>query len=249
MPNRKRKKIDLLIILIILYNSLIMKGITVLFEDPDILALNKPPGLPVQGGKGVAHSLDSLLSENRSPPPRLVHRLDKDTSGLIVTAKTREAAARLAALFAQGGIHKRYLAVCAGILPERGTISGSLEIKGRTLKAKTDYRRIASVGPFDGLDCPCSLAELEPATGREHQLRRHLADRGFPLLGDDKYGDFSLNRVLRKTLALRHLLLHARSLYIPPSPGREALTLEAPLPDYFLAFLEKAGMSGVTLTL
>jgi 23S rRNA pseudouridine955/2504/2580 synthase len=235
-----------------------MKGLTFLFENESILVLVKPAGLSVQGGKGVKSSLDALLALSRSPPPRLVHRLDKDTSGLMVTAKTKDAACRLSALFARGGIQKRYLAVCAGTLPERGTISGELEIRGRAKKAETLYKRSA-LGNLPG-SLPgggiCSLALLEPATGREHQLRRHLADLGFPILGDNKYGDFSLNRGLKKTWGLKRLLLHACFLNIPPESlctggapagragsGPAALTLTTPPPDYFTAFLEKAGIA------
>jgi 23S rRNA pseudouridine955/2504/2580 synthase len=255
-----------------------MKGLNVLFENESILVLVKPAGLSVQGGRGVKSSLDALLALSRSPPPRLVHRLDKDTSGLMVTAKTKDAACRLSALFARGGIQKRYLAVCAGALPERGTISGELEIRGRAKKAETFYKRNAlgclpgglpgnapgGPPPYGGPSGAegsgggvCSLALLEPATGREHQLRRHLADLGFPILGDDKYGDFSLNRGLKKTWGLKRLLLHACFLSIPPESlctggapagragsGPAALTLTAPPPDYFTAFLEKAGMAG-----
>jgi 23S rRNA pseudouridine955/2504/2580 synthase len=227
---------DLLIEIIILYNSVMMKGVTILFEDETILALDKPPGLSVQGGKGISLSLDTLLGENWSPPPRLVHRLDKDTSGLIVAAKTKEEAARLSGLFARGGIHKRYLAVCGGTLPKEGTISEELEIKGQIKGAKTLYKRIA-LGSLGNLGT-CSLAELKPATGREHQLRRHLALKGFPILGDDKHGDFPLNRALKKNLGLRRLLLHAYAMEIPRT-GAEPLSLRVPPPRYFLDFLEK----------
>jgi 23S rRNA pseudouridine955/2504/2580 synthase len=157
----------------------------------------------------------------------------------MVAAKTKEEAARLSGLFVQGGIHKRYLALCGGTLPGQGTISEELEIKGQLKGAKTLYRRITLGGL--GSSGACSLVELEPATGREHQLRRHLALRGFPILGDDKYGDFSLNRALKKTLGLRNLLLHAYSLELPRKGG-ELLSLKTSPPQYFLDFLEKTGI-------
>lgn len=220
-----------------------------LYEDESCMVLNKPAGLAVQGGAGVGVSLDSMLSAAYTPRPLLVHRLDKDTSGVILVAKHREAAARFARLLgearpaapadaAEDGVIKRYLAVCAGrpAAPE-GIISADLDIRGSVKKSETRYKTLAAAAG----QCPCALLELELGTGRMHQIRRHLALAGSPVLGDDKYGDFALNRRLRATMGLRRLLLHAARLSIPPSRG-VALTVTAPLPDYFTAFLEQAGL-------
>ena len=221
-----------------------VRSIAVLYEDEKILVLNKPAGLSVQGGAGVAVSLDSLLMEQYTPRPLLVHRLDKDTSGIIVTAKTKEIAAACSALFADhSDITKTYLALCAGILNKTGTINETLEIKDRKLPAKTKYRCLANIQDDIGL----SLAEIQPATGRMHQIRRHLAQAGFPILGDDKYGDFSLNKKLKKSLGLKRLLLHAYSIYLPPSLIKNGLEIFAPLPDHFLDMLEKTGCRVSTL--
>ena len=225
-----------------------MKRISVLYEDDKLLVLNKPAGLPVQGGAGVAVSLDSLLAEHYTPRPLLVHRLDRDTSGVIVTAKTKETAAACSALFdyhrewnsdSNAGIKKTYLAVCAGILNETGTINETLEIKGQKLSARTKYRCLASVEDLDAVSL--SLAEIQPATGRMHQIRRHLAQSNFPILGDDKYGDFALNKNLKKSLGLKRLLLHAYSIHLPPSltQFKNGLEIFAPLPDHFLEILER----------
>ena len=124
-----------------------MKRVAVLFENDDCLVLNKPAGLAVQGGKGVGVSLDSLLSGERSSRPFLVHRLDKDTSGVILVAKTARAAVRFSALFAgEGGrlACKQYRAVCAG-RPEQeeGRIRGELEIRGKGKYAETGYRVVS----------------------------------------------------------------------------------------------------------
>ncbi|MDR0599548.1 MAG: RluA family pseudouridine synthase [Treponema sp.] len=226
--------------------------IEVLFEDHALLALNKPAGLSVQGGTGAGLSLDAILARRSGEAPRLVHRLDRDTSGVLVTAKTREAAAACAALFAarDEGLKKRYLAACAGLTGERGTIDETLLVKGREREARTRYTRRAFAGePAAGGEGggigPCSLLELEPATGRTHQIRRHLARLGHPVLGDDKYGDFALNRVLRKTMGLKRLLLHAVSLYLPPSLVEGGVEIRAPLPDYFREFLERTGLGAV----
>jgi 23S rRNA pseudouridine955/2504/2580 synthase len=209
-----------------------LKRIGLLFESDEILVFNKPAGLAVQGGAGIGVSLDSLLAAEYRPRPLLVHRLDQDTSGLILAAKNREAAARFSRLFAGRGLIKRYRALCAGTPPaDSGQISVSLEVRGVEKTAQTTYRRLAGNGDF-------SLLELELGTGRMHQIRRHLALGGNPVLGDDKYGDFALNKTLRRTMGLRRLLLHAWRLIIPPGPEDSGgLDISAPLPDYFTPFL------------
>lgn len=225
-----------------------MKRIEVLFENGDCLVLNKPAGLAVQGGKGVTISLDRILEAEFTPRPLLVHRLDQDTSGLILVAKNREVAARFSALFAGtckrsgvpdavGGIRKVYLAVCAGHPePARGIIRLALEMRGGTKESGTRYRVLGGL-PLPG-GGECSRLELELETGRTHQIRRHLAYTGCPILGDGKYGDFSRNKVLRKALGLKHLLLHAFRLYIPESLAGFAggIDICAPLPGYFTPF-------------
>jgi 23S rRNA pseudouridine955/2504/2580 synthase len=220
-----------------------MKQIPLVFENDYALILNKPAGLSVQGGEGVKTSLDSLLSQNYQPRPLLVHRLDKDTSGLILTAKTREAAAAFSALFAGGesrpvpaegrGIRKQYLAVCSGSpQPAEGVIRASLDVRGKKRESQTSYRLLSAVENF-------SLLELELGTGRMHQIRRHLMLIGHPVLGDDKYGDFALNRSLRKQ-GLKRLLLHAFRLVIPPLPPflPQGLDLRVPPPEYFAPYMQ-----------
>jgi 23S rRNA pseudouridine955/2504/2580 synthase len=225
-----------------------LKRITVVFENEWLLVLDKPAGLAVQGGEGVKVSLDELLAGEYSPRPLLVHRLDRDTSGLVLVAKNREAAGVLAPLFSgKGGekrIRKRYAAVCAGVFArKKGDIRERLVVRGSERDALTSYTVMEENGKF-------SLAGLEPGTGRMHQIRRHLARLGNPVLGDDKYGDFSLNKRLGKTAGLRRLLLHAAGLGIPPLPLfgiSRPLDLEAPLPGYFAEFCEAEfpGCSGV----
>jgi 23S rRNA pseudouridine955/2504/2580 synthase len=222
-----------------------MNQIKPVYENEYAMVFIKPAGLPVQGGEKVGVSLDSMLSRNFRNRPFLVHRLDKDTSGLILTAKTREAAAAFSSLFAGGqggsgkrkaGITKQYLAICAGSPePPEGLIKASLEVRGRMRESLTSYRLLESSGEF-------SLLELEPGTGRMHQIRRHLLHIGHPVLGDDKYGDFSLNRRLRGERGLRNLLLHAGRLVIPPLPPflSQGLDLRAPLPGYFAPYVSSS---------
>jgi 23S rRNA pseudouridine955/2504/2580 synthase len=222
-----------------------LKRIGILFENDVCLVLNKPAGLPVQGGRGVGASLDRLLAEAYSPRPFLVHRLDRDTSGVMLVAKNREAAAMFSLLFAEGGrragngtpgIRKCYLAVCAGRpLQDSGIITLDLDIRGKTKDSRTAYRKL---GEGDGF----SLLELDLGTGRMHQIRRHLALTGTPVLGDDKYGDFSLNKRLRKIPGLKKLLLHASRLVIPAELAGFSLDVTAPPPDYFTAFVNSLGI-------
>jgi 23S rRNA pseudouridine955/2504/2580 synthase len=218
-----------------------LKRIDILFENDACLVLNKPAGLPVQGGRGTGASLDRLLAGEYSPPPFLVHRLDRDTSGVILVARTREAAARFSRFFAEKsretgkrapGMRKCYLALCAGRpLRDSGLITLDLEVRGKVRNSGTAWRLAAEGGGF-------SLLELEPGTGRTHQIRRHLALTGNPVLGDDKYGDFALNKKLRRERGLKRLLLHASRLVIPPELAGFPLDVTAPLPDYFRAFLD-----------
>ena len=205
------------------------------------LVLNKPAGLAVQGGKGVKVSLDKILAETRSPPPLLVHRLDKDTSGLVLVAKTKEAAALFSRLLADGkaghkGIVKRYIAVCLGC-PEKkeGSIGLDLDIRGSVKKSETRYR-VMKNAYISQDEIHFSVLELTLGTGRMHQIRRHLSLTGNPILGDDKYGDFAINRKLRKSSGLKRLLLHACGLVIPGAGSGSLLDLQAPLPDYFAPF-------------
>ncbi|MDR0472904.1 MAG: RluA family pseudouridine synthase [Treponema sp.] len=219
------------------------KRIPVIFENDFFMVFDKPSGLPVQGGKGVKTSLDTILSEKYSPRPFLVHRLDRDTSGLILVAKTKEAAAAFSGLFSEKSkassgkrLVKKYLAVSAGKPdPPKGLIRLSLEIKGRRLASETSY---CVISDFSTGGIPCSVLELEPGTGRMHQIRRHLSAIGHPVLGDDKYGDFTLNKQLKKTIKLKRLMLHSWKLLIPSFPpyAHSSMELEAPPPERLLFF-------------
>jgi len=215
-----------------------LKRLDVVYEDNSCIVINKPAGLAVQGGKGIGVSLDSILTQTWPQRPLLVHRLDRDTSGLVLVAKTRTAAAEFSRLLREDGgpagktVIKRYQAVCKGKPPQpEGVIKADLAIHGAVKKSATSYRLISGMEDF-------SLVELELGTGRMHQIRRHLAMIGNPVLGDDKYGDFDLNHKLRKTMKLHHLLLHASCLIIPQMPDGLSLNVTAPLPEYFQPFVD-----------
>ena len=216
--------------------------IEILYEDDECLVINKPAGLAVQGGAGVSISLDSLLARTYSPRPLLIHRLDRDTSGVILVAKNKTAAARYSRLIGEGAASKQYLAVCAGTPePGAGVIRMDIEVRGKSKSAETRYTALYTARFPESRFGIFSVLELELASGRMHQIRRHMALAGTPILGDDKYGDFSLNKALAKTMKLKRLLLHAFRLRIPPGCGVPPLDVYAPLPAHFTAFFEHTG--------
>jgi len=210
-----------------------VKNIEILYEDDFSLIINKPAGLAVQGGKEVKTSLDQILAEIRSPAPLLVHRLDKDTSGVLLAAKGREAAARFSRLLTGKKTQKKYIAVCAGCPKNsEGRLSADLLVHGSLKKSETRYKVIKSEKLPSGVEF--SVLELELGTGRMHQIRRHLAMSGNPVLCDDKYGDFSLNKKLRKEIGLKRMLLHAHRLIVKDEFN---IDICAPIPEYFAPFI------------
>jgi len=212
----------------------------VIYRDEHVLALNKPFGLPVQGGPGIKHHLDGMLDALRfgAPDrPRLVHRLDRDTSGLLLLARTPGVAAKLAAAFRGRHVRKIYWAVVVGRPdPPAGRIDRPLARIGgprgerSALAASGDAKAAASVTEYETLDTVAdrfALLAMSPLTGRTHQLRVHAASMGTPILGDPKYGvEHSQPEGFEPGLHL-----HARALRFP-HPAGGALSLEADLPPH-----------------
>jgi 23S rRNA pseudouridine955/2504/2580 synthase len=221
-----------------------MKSIETVYEDEDCLVINKEAGLPVQGGRRAGVNLDALLAASRTPRPLLVHRLDKDTSGLVLTAKSPAAAAYFSKAFAGKTVLKQYLAVCrmeksdksekGAKVDETGVINSSLEMRGVLKDAVTRFRRLETAKGF-------AFLRLELETGRMHQIRRHLAQNNMPVIGDEKYGDFALNKRLRREAGIKRMLLHAARLTLTLRNGR-TLDVSAPLPGYFTQALIALGL-------
>ncbi|MEO0412319.1 MAG: RluA family pseudouridine synthase [Pseudomonadota bacterium] len=216
----------------------------IVHEDEAVLALNKPPGLPTQGGSGITRHLDGLLRFYGDRPPRLVHRLDKDTSGLIVLGKTASAAASLAEAFRKRDTEKMYHALTVNVPhPREGQLSAPLEklpgqggekmvVSDGGKSATTRYRVL------DVAARRCALMELQPLTGRTHQLRVHMAYLNCPIVGDGKYG--GQDAYLTGTIS-RKLHLHAFRLALA-HPDGGMLTLEATYPAHLAESLKALGL-------
>jgi 23S rRNA pseudouridine955/2504/2580 synthase len=209
----------------------------VIHEDQALLVIDKPSGVAVHGGSGVSHGAIESLRAARPAAKflELAHRLDRDTSGLLVIAKKRSALVELHRMLREGELEKIYVAVASGrwrggakelreSLHKHVTASGERRVSVRP-GGRQATTRVTPLALGEGM----SLLELRLLTGRTHQIRVHLAHAGFPVLGDDKYGDFELNRTLAKQ-GVKRLMLHARRLVLRHPATGATLRLEAPLP-------------------
>ena len=194
-----------------------MKEIPVLYENDEILIINKPSGVAVQGGQGILHPLDKELPLQLGYPAYLVHRLDRDTKGLMVVAKSPLAAAKWTKLIGGKLVRKEYTAVCAGTLnPKKGTLRSAVIQHGDEKPAVTHYEIVSEqkISGDDG-EITLSTVKLQLETGRMHQIRIHLGKNGCPSAGDDKHGDFKMNKILKKLCGIRELQLTASRLSVP----------------------------------
>ena len=220
-------------------------GFPIVFEDDALLVVNKPAGAAVHGGSGVSFGVIERLRAARPEARRLelAHRLDRETSGLLIVAKKRSALTALHAALREGRVGKRYLVLVKGrwtrgardvVLPLRKYLTPAGErrvnVEEGGKESRTRFELVRACGAFTLL-----AARLD--TGRTHQIRVQLAHLGFPMAGDDKYGDFELNRELARS-GLKRMFLHAAELeFAHPTTGA-ALALSAPLPDDLQRFLD-----------
>jgi len=211
----------------------------IVFEDARLLALNKPSGVASHGGSGISFgAIETLRALRPRETLELVHRLDRDTSGLLVIAKKRSALVELQALLREdhgAGITKRYLALLTGRMPD-GVMSvdaplhvGLRQGGERHVQVKADGK--PSLSHFRALERRGgqSYCEVRIETGRTHQIRVHARHIGHPVAGDDKYGDEAANRRLREQAALKRLFLHASTLEFALDGGQSPYLLNAPL--------------------
>jgi 23S rRNA pseudouridine955/2504/2580 synthase len=226
----------------------------ILYEDEHVLVLNKPFGIAVQGGSGTRRHLDGILAgmaDRFGDRPRLVHRLDRDTTGVLLVAKHRQAAAKLGRVFQTRSAAKTYWALVKGVpKPPQGRVEAAL------VKASgPDGDRVRKAGPgeqdkamhatthysvIDRVGTKAAWVSLKPVTGRQHQLRAHMALIGHPIVGDNKYEG---GMDLPATDMDAKLHLHARRLVLPDpfNPGQK-LDVTAPLPEHMLRTWEMLGL-------
>jgi 23S rRNA pseudouridine955/2504/2580 synthase len=217
----------------------------ILYEDEDLLVLNKPSGLAVHGGSGISFG---VIEQLRSQRPRarfleLVHRLDRDTSGILLLAKKRRALTALHAELRAGLIKKYYLTLVKG---KWANAKQSVRLNLHKYVLASGERRVAvdtegeqshTIFELQQAWRKFSLLRAELKTGRTHQIRVHLAHLGYPIAGDDKYGDFGLNKDLVRA-GLKRMFLHASRVSFKHPGTAATLTLEAPLPDELQNFLQ-----------
>lgn len=213
-----------------------------LLEDDDLIVLNKPAGLAVHGGSGLSFGVIEALRRARPHAPmlELVHRLDRDTSGCLLIAKTRGALSALHALLRAGSVNKHYVTLLAHrwqggkrtvVAPvTRGDkLGGAVHVAGK--QAESLFKPLRR---FE----QSSLMEVRITTGRTHQIRLHATRIGHPVAGDEKYGDREFNRYVRNR-GLRRLFLHAARLSFQISPSNRKYTVEAPLDPHLRELLNK----------
>jgi 23S rRNA pseudouridine955/2504/2580 synthase len=225
-----------------------------LFEDEHLLAIDKPAGVAVHGGSGVSFGVIEQLRQAR-PAARfleLVHRLDRETSGILLVAKKRSALTRLQDQFRDRETGKTYLALVPGAWPANKKVIDQPLHKYLQADGERRVRVVAKDDP-DGMRSVTlvkvqeqvagySLLEVTIKTGRTHQIRVHLASAGHAIVGDDKYGDFELNRALGKQ-GLKRMFLHAWRLQFDHPATGERVALQAPLPTELQKFLDHARLA------
>ena len=221
---------------------------SIVFEDARLLAINKPSGVASHGGSGISFgAIETLRALRPRESLELVHRLDRDTSGLLLVARKRSALSELQALMREdrGGITKRYLALLAGRMPD-GVMSVEAPLhvglrQGGERHVRVDPAGKPSLSHFRLLERRGgqSWCEVRIDTGRTHQIRVHAQHIGHPVAGDDKYDDPDANKRLRDGIGLRRLALHAASLEFALDGGAAPYVLNAPLAADLAAVLDR----------
>ena len=232
----------------------------ILYEDDSVLVLNKPFGLAVQGGTGTPRHIDGMLAgmiDRFGDRPRLVHRIDRDTTGILLVAKTRGAAARLGKVFQTRSAAKTYWALVNGVpKPPQGKIEAAL-VKATNARGEDRVRKAepgeqdeamhatTHYSVIDRVAHKVAWVSLKPVTGRQHQLRAHMAMIGHPIVGDPKYQDglHEGRSVLADAGVDGQLHLHARRLILPhPDGDGKKIDVTAPLPDHMRTTWEMLGL-------
>ena len=238
--------------------------IPIIFENDEIFVINKPAGISVQGGAGISHPLDEEFSKQVGYKIYLVHRLDRETSGLMLVAKNPAAASKWISLISSKAVKKEYTALCFGQPQVNGKIQKSGVIDSmvsrgkreqtaltyftveetKILEAKTENQsqndeksglkdeNQSQNDESQSQKITFSKIHLKLGSGRMHQIRIHLASVGAPICGDDRHGNFKLNKIAKKAFKIKNLLLCSQILTIPGKNGK-SLTFKIDLPSYF----------------
>lgn len=231
-----------------------LSKLRVLFEDEWLMAVDKPSGMAVHTGSGIqggtlvdyvrAYLGPGAVRNDFSASP--AHRLDRETSGVILVAKRRPAMVHFTELFTRGQAKKRYLALAKGKLNDQGMIDLPLAEHQQTAESRA--RRGVNLQPARtrysvlGRTSAVSYLGATIETGRTHQIRRHLAAIGHPLAGDRKHGDFAFNREAKARWGLGRLFLHSERIEFPHPADSRRMTIEAPLPEELREVLSRAGL-------
>lgn len=240
-----------------------MDPLEILFEDDDLIAVNKPSGLLVHPSwiapRGTPN-LASMLKQYLQSSPYTIHRLDRPTSGVILFGKNKEIAQLMNVLFAERKVHKTYLCMCRGYVPEQGVIDYALKEKLDKIadkhadqdkpaqEAVSRYKLLATaevdmaVGRYER--SRYSLVEVKPETGRKHQIRRHMKHIFHPIMGDSKHGDGKHNKALRERFDMQRLMLMATELSFEHPRTAERLDLAAPVDAYSNKLFTELGWHG-----
>lgn len=215
----------------------------VIYKDENIVVINKPSGLAVQGGTGTSRHVDGLLEGlqfEKEEAPRLVHRIDKDTSGILVLARSRKMAEELTKAFREKSLQKTYLALVRGVpAQKKGEIRAPLEKCGEKMQVLSDGKKaITDYSVIDEVGNNFALVKAQPLTGRTHQIRAHLEYLGTPIVGDNKY--FGKERKKYAELADK-LFLHAYKIDLSDIYNKR-LEIKASLPKHWLEALDVLGI-------
>ncbi len=238
-------------------NAIADAPLKVLYEDKVLMAVDKPAGLAVHPGSGIeCATLVDLVKDYLGPravrndfTASPAHRLDMDTSGVILIAKTRPCMAALTEMFTHGHPDKSYLTLVKGNftrpkgvidipLAEHEQSSRSRAMNGVNMQTAVTRYRVIGPGAM------ASLVECKIETGRTHQIRRHMVAMGHPVAGDRRHGDFAFNRELKAQFGLKRMFLHARRIVLKHPLNGTPLTIEAPLPDELRNVLAAMGLEG-----
>ncbi len=219
----------------------------IVYEDQRLLALNKPSGVASHGGSGISFgAIETLRASRPGHTLELVHRLDRDTSGLLIVAKKRSALTEMQALMREdGGISKRYLALLAGRMPDGVmSVDAALHVglrQGGERHVQVHHAGKPSLSHFRVLERRGghSYCEVRIATGRTHQIRAHALHIGHAVAGDEKYGDPDVNRRLRDQAGLKRLFLHAATLEFALDGGKTPYLINAPLAPELVDVLDR----------